>query len=315
MRKILGFAVVLAVLLSILMLGGPDPTRAADKPVAEGSAGPYSLQVQLTGPFPAGTMLDWWTVDGTATVADGDYDAIAQGSMTAVCPAAGNSCAALNVNVTVNGDTTPELDESFTIVTANQAVSSLVTLQNDDGPVVGTSTPTNTPTDTPVPPTDTPTNTPTDTPTATATDTATATPTDTPTATATDTPTETATATATDTPTNTPTDTPTNTPTDTPTNTPTPTDTPTNTPTDTPTVTATATIDQTVAAATENARQTATAAAAGSATAGAVTGLPNTGASNGPGSGSDVPVYLALVVVLALVSGGLLVIRRTQPRS
>ena len=49
------------------MLGGPDPTRAADKTVAEGSAGPYSLQVQLTGPFPAGTMLDWWTVDDTAT--------------------------------------------------------------------------------------------------------------------------------------------------------------------------------------------------------------------------------------------------------
>ena len=71
--------------------------------------------------------------------------------MTAVCPAAGNSCAALNVNVTVNGDTTPELDESFTIVTANQAVSSLVTLQNDDGPVVSTNTPTDTPVRRPIP--------------------------------------------------------------------------------------------------------------------------------------------------------------------
>jgi hypothetical protein len=79
---------------------------------------------------------------------------------------------------------------------------------------------------------------------------------------------------------------------------------------------ATATVDQTaIAAATENARETATARAEATATAGAVTGLPDTGFPGGPGSGSNAPIYLALLGVLTVMITALLISRRTMPRS
>ena len=273
MLKIGSLVCALGLVLAFSALITPDRALAADKTVNEGSSGLYSLQVILDGPFPAGAAVPYWTADGTATAASGDYEAILPGDAQAVCPAAGNPCPTLFAWITVNGDTTFEPDETFSVLTATS--TNLVTLVNDD-PAPPTSTPTDTPTSTP---TSTPTATPTDTPTSTAT----ATPTDTPTST----PTETATTTST----------PTNTATPTPTSTPTATATPSATPTATVDQTATARAEETLAAATQTAE-----ADEGED----VTDLPNTG--SGP-SGTAGGIGIALLGLMA-VGGATLVLRR-----
>jgi hypothetical protein len=289
MRKVGSVLCSLGLVFTLATLFRANPTSAADLSISEGSTGLHSVQVTLDGPFAAGSSTPYWTEDGTATTADGDYTELIQGNQSYVCPI-GPDCAVALVWVEINGDTTAEPDEDFSVVFATG--SSVVTLQNDDGPVP-TDTPTSTPTDTP---TNTPTNTPTDTPTNTPTDTPTNTPTDTPTSTPTETPTNTPTETATSTPTNTPTETPTS----------------TATATDTPDATATAAAEETVAAATEIAEQTATAVAAATrsanrtATAAAddddVTDLPNTGVVSGPGGRASPELFVGLVVLLTASS-------------
>jgi hypothetical protein len=323
LRKLGIFAFVVALALPFINFGGSNPALAADKTVPEGDV-VHTEQITLTGPFAPGTTLSYWTVDGTATDADNDYEPLIMGNQSAVCPAAGNPCAVLLVNVTVNGDTTFEADETFSVVTSDPLVFSLVTLVNDDPAPTATptNTPTNTPTDTPTntptntptdTPTNTPTNTPTDTPTGTPTDTPTNTPTDTPTSTATVTETATSTATATETATHTATATDTATATNTPTHTPT--ETPSATPTQTPNATATAHAEETVAAATVAANQTATAIAAATEDAAAtetpeaVTDLPDTGTLPGSG-GTSAAWYLALFAVLAIITAALAISRR-----
>ncbi|MGD0949142.1 MAG: hypothetical protein ABSA52_17160, partial [Candidatus Binatia bacterium] len=152
----------------------------------------------------------------------------------------------------VPGTTASIAIDSYGIVYAGDAASTVDVLGVSAPPATSTPTATATPTPSPVPsqtptliPTSTPTRTPTQTPTwtATGTPTPTWTRTQTPTLTPTNTrtPTWTPTWTATYTPTSTPTSTPTQTPTSTPTATRTPTWTPTNTPTWTPTWTPTRT--------------------------------------------------------------------------
>jgi hypothetical protein len=223
----------------------------------------YTFAVTKTGTTALDASVAFTTQDGSATVVDGDFNSNS-GTLT-FSP----TDSTLQITVNVNGDTTVEADEDFTVHLSNAVDATIFdgdgtgTITNDDvaptPTATATSTPTATATATPTAtatatPTATatstatatvaPTATATSTPTATATATPTATATATPTATASSTPTATATvaptATATATPTATATATPTATPAATPTATATPTTTPVATPTSTPVPTATA---------------------------------------------------------------------------
>nr|MBP7476338.1 Ig-like domain repeat protein [Pyrinomonadaceae bacterium] len=198
----------------------PTPTFVIDDvSLNEGNAGTtaFIFTITKTGNNNLASTITFATQDGTATVADSDYQPIT----APVVSMFGDSNSATftaeettkQVIVTVNGDLGFEADETFNLNLlsvdngAFSDASGQGTILNDDAEP--SPTPTNTPTATP---TNTPTATPTATPTNTPTATPTATPTNTPTATPTATPTNTPTATPTATPTNTPTATPTATP-------------------------------------------------------------------------------------------------------
>lgn len=102
----------------------------------EGDSGTttFTFVVSLTNPAPAGGVtFDIATADGTATTADNDYVA---NSVTGATIAEGDS--SYDFDVTVNGDTTPEPDETFSVnVTnitgaTNTSASATGTIENDD---------------------------------------------------------------------------------------------------------------------------------------------------------------------------------------
>jgi hypothetical protein len=172
----------------------PTPVRTVfitDVGRAEGSAGlnQFVFEVIMSTAPPAGSpiVLGYTTVDGTATVANNDYQATS-GTLTF----SSTSPTTQTITVNVVGDTVNEFNEAFSVIITNLSPSDVVitkstgigTIFNDDGP---TATPT--PTPTPIPsPTATPTVTPTATPTPAASPTPTVTPTPTPTVTPTPTP-------------------------------------------------------------------------------------------------------------------------------
>src|SRR5207244_3594616 len=83
----------------------------ADASVTEGDVGdtPLSFHVTLSLASPGVVTVDYTTNNGTATVADGDYDA---GASTLTFGAGETT---KTVDVTVHGDATYEADEHFTL--------------------------------------------------------------------------------------------------------------------------------------------------------------------------------------------------------
>lgn len=111
----------------------------ADAARAEGNAGTalLSFTVHLAQPAPVGgASFDIATADGTATDADNDYEP--RTLLSQVIPAGQQDYA---FDVTINGDTHSELDESFTVSLANVSGAGVFlgdgvavgTIQNDDG--------------------------------------------------------------------------------------------------------------------------------------------------------------------------------------
>ena len=111
----------------------PVALSIGDVTVAEGNAGgtTASFSVTLSGPSGA-VSVDYATGDGTASVADGDY-AAASGTLTF---APGQTAQPLNV--TVNGDTRFEANETFLVNLSNPQAAVLAdgqglgTIVNDD---------------------------------------------------------------------------------------------------------------------------------------------------------------------------------------
>lgn len=117
--------------------GGGTPTlNINDVALAEGNAGTttFTFTVSLTSPAPGGGVtFNIQTADGTATVADNDYQPKA---LTGQTIAAGNTT--YTFDVLVNGDLTPETNETFfvnvtSIVGANAGdVQGQGTINNDE---------------------------------------------------------------------------------------------------------------------------------------------------------------------------------------
>jgi hypothetical protein len=115
---------------------GDDTVIIADKPaVIEGAANTTTtanFTITRMGSLAGQAVVNWKTSDGTAT-AGSDYVA-GSGSVTFA-----DGEATKTVAVTVNGDNTPESDETFNLVlstTANYAaISGLATIRNDDAAI------------------------------------------------------------------------------------------------------------------------------------------------------------------------------------
>jgi outer membrane biosynthesis protein TonB len=132
----------------------------------------FVFTVTKTGITTLTTSVEFMTQDGTATLADNDYE-FSSGTLTFA-----SDQPTATLTVIVNGDATAEPDETFTVRLSNPVnatVSNAIgtgTITNDDAqPATPTPTPTTTPTPTPtVTPiaTPTPTVTPTPSPSATA---------------------------------------------------------------------------------------------------------------------------------------------------
>ena len=92
----------------------------------EGNSGTtsYVFTVTKTGSTALSASVDYQTVDGTATVADNDYQA-ANGTLTFAANETSKQ-----VTVLVNGDTTFETDEAFTVHLSN---ASGATISDADG--------------------------------------------------------------------------------------------------------------------------------------------------------------------------------------
>lgn len=114
-----------------------------DQTVVEGDSGTVSVtfSVILSNAVDAGFTVDFTTVDGTATTADGDYVANS-GTLTFT----GVAQEVQTITVVVNGDVDNETDEFFTVAFSNlvagsgminlPASDSTGTILNDDGAVV-----------------------------------------------------------------------------------------------------------------------------------------------------------------------------------
>lgn len=103
-----------------------------------GGATTFSFTVSLSAAAPTGGVsFDIATQDNTATVADNDYVARALTSQT--IPAGSST---YNFDVTINGDTTIESDETFFVNVTNVSGATVAdgqghgTIQNDDSPTV-----------------------------------------------------------------------------------------------------------------------------------------------------------------------------------
>ncbi|MEZ4810462.1 MAG: gliding motility-associated C-terminal domain-containing protein [Allomuricauda sp.] len=113
---------------------GQDFISITDVTQAEGNAGTttFTFTVSVDGGGNAASTIDfdYTTADGTATTADGDYVAASgSGQITAGTPST-------DIVVTVNGDTSVELDEDFTVVLSTYGNindgTGLGTITNDD---------------------------------------------------------------------------------------------------------------------------------------------------------------------------------------
>lgn len=114
----------------------------ADASVAEGDSGStqYTFTFTLNGVTGGNVTVNYMTSDGSATVASGDYES-ATGSVTLDGTTNGDSATA---SVTVYGDTTSEIDETFNLNVTSisnpsvgaDPVSFEATIANDDAPTV-----------------------------------------------------------------------------------------------------------------------------------------------------------------------------------
>ena len=117
-----------------ITVNDPPSLRVADVGHVEGDSGTtaYDFVVSLSRPSAQVVSVDYATVDGSATVADSDY----QFATDSVSFTPGQT--SRTVTVLVNGDTRVEPDESFTLHLANAINASLAdadatgTIQNDD---------------------------------------------------------------------------------------------------------------------------------------------------------------------------------------
>ncbi|HEX8180914.1 MAG TPA: Calx-beta domain-containing protein [Pyrinomonadaceae bacterium] len=116
----------------------PPAISIDDVAQAEGDTGPtaFTFNVTLSGQSSVPVSVDYTTQDGTATVADGDYQA-ASGTLTF---APGET--SKPITVSVNGDLLFETDETFSVQLANATggggatiadADGAGTIQNDDG--------------------------------------------------------------------------------------------------------------------------------------------------------------------------------------
>ena len=118
----------------------PPELRIGDAAVTEGSTGAtlVTLTLTLSSPVASATSVGWRTVDGTA-LAGSDYTGVTSGTATF---AAGS--ASTTITVAVNGDTSFEPDEAFTVELTKWTGFNLadragvVTIANDDVPPVVT---------------------------------------------------------------------------------------------------------------------------------------------------------------------------------
>jgi hypothetical protein len=111
-----------------------------DQSVHEGNSGttPVTFHVSLDKAATDTTTVTCSTADGTATAASGDYQ-----SKTATVTFAAGQKGPTDISFLINGDTTPEQDETFFVDCSVSgpatmdpgAVQKTITIQNDDGPV------------------------------------------------------------------------------------------------------------------------------------------------------------------------------------
>ena len=115
--------------------GSTTPAIAiASASVVEGDTGSSTLSfaLSLSAAAPAEIRVDYATADGTATTADNDYESA---SGTLVIPAGASSA---TIEVTVNGDTEVETDETLTLQLSNPVgatlgnASAIGSIVNDD---------------------------------------------------------------------------------------------------------------------------------------------------------------------------------------
>jgi subtilisin-like proprotein convertase family protein len=121
----------------------PQPSFSIDDvSVTEGDSGTTTAQftVTRTGDVSATASVDVATADGSATIADNDYVAVQP--MT-IYFAPGQSQA--TVDITINGDTIDESDETFVVNLSNASAGTLIsdgqgvgTILNDDAQVAST---------------------------------------------------------------------------------------------------------------------------------------------------------------------------------
>ena len=128
-------------------VAGPAPsvTIAAGPSHAEGNSGttPFTFTVNLSHGYSLPVTVSYRTSDGTATVADNDY----QAAISSITIPAGSSSGTLTVNVV--GDTKPESNETFVVtltaaqngVIGSPASSTATILDDDRGPQVTVSSP------------------------------------------------------------------------------------------------------------------------------------------------------------------------------
>jgi len=114
----------------------PRTVTVADASKVEGNAGTSVLNfvVTLNTPAKGNESVTVSTADGSATIADNDYAALTNAPITFV---AGATTA--TASVTINGDVTPEANETFTFTLGSNVNvliddgSAIGTIQNDDG--------------------------------------------------------------------------------------------------------------------------------------------------------------------------------------
>jgi len=114
----------------------PPELKITDVTVTEGNSGTSlaTFTINYAGPGATGVTVDYATADETAA-AGSDYVAT---SGTAILPSGGCKCT--TVSVTINGDTTPELDETFEVNLSNPVGKTITdgqgigTITNDDQP-------------------------------------------------------------------------------------------------------------------------------------------------------------------------------------
>ncbi len=122
----LGFPILVVLLLASQCIF-PATLSIDDVTLAEGDIGTtsFTFTVTLDNAVTGGVSVDYSTADGSATAASGDY-AGANGTLNF----AGFAGEQLTITVNVNGDTTVELDETFTVTLTNTVAGVAIDLAN-----------------------------------------------------------------------------------------------------------------------------------------------------------------------------------------